>query len=90
MALALLLIYSPPDPEMLQDSHNTVWLCWHGGGGYRVVKAKQLFSVVGMIPDDEENDPGLFFLVEKLGLEVAQLGGAEDELTEGVEGVDEM
>lgn len=80
--LALISVYGPPDDELLEESYDTLWACrYHGEDNFQVVNAKQLLSVVAMVPftppaialDGEElGEYGeeWYFVVEKPGLEV--------------------
>ena len=85
--LALLSIYSPPNQALLDASFNTLWSCTHqGDAGLKVVDVKTISSVVAMIPHSAQNFPGdttgHFFVVEKPGLDVAHMGGNDEEITE--------
>ena len=79
--LALVSTYSGPQPDLLRQSHNTLWACrYQGVRGLQVIEVTHIHSVVAMVPLPQDND--LLFVGEKLGLEVAMLGGFEEELTE--------
>lgn len=76
MSFALVSLYGAPDAELLERSTGTVWSCeYRGEGGLKVIPAKLIASVVAMVP----LQAGCFYVVEKLGLEVACMGGAEDD-----------
>ena len=76
--LALVSLYSLPDANLLESSCQTVWSCqYQGPGAYTVVDVKLIISVVAMIPRGES-----FFMVEKIGLDVAEMGGVEEEMLE--------
>lgn len=83
-ALALLSVYSTPDPTLLADSYNTLWACTHGGDeGLRVVNVKCIESVVGMVPlwgytrpDGKET----VYVVEKFGLDIANMAGETENI----------
>jgi len=80
-------IYSPPNQALLDASFNTLWSCtYQGDAGLKVVDAKTISSVVAMIPHNAHNFPGdivgHFFVVEKPGLDVAHMGGNDEEITE--------
>ena len=80
VTLVLLSVYSPPDRVLYQKSHETLWSCrYQGSAGFKVLEAKSIRSVVAMVPLDDE-DTGRYFVTEKLGLEVACMGGMEEEL----------
>ena len=81
--LALISLYSTPDPRLLKASHNTLWSCEHqGDSALRFINAKAIQLVVAMIPHTpriEAQQLGeRFFLVEKPGLDVALIGGMDD------------
>jgi len=79
--LALVSTYSGPQLDLLRQSHNTLWACrYQGVHGLQVIEVTHIHSVVAMVPLPHDND--LFFVGEKLGLEVAMLGGFEEELAE--------
>nr|GAT61113.1 predicted protein [Mycena chlorophos] len=82
-ALALGTKFSPPDEALLTQSHGTVWSS-KGPDEMIVFEATHIESVVGMVPwvrDGQEE----YFLVEKPGLELATLGGYEEDDTEELE-----
>ncbi|KDQ10224.1 hypothetical protein BOTBODRAFT_116094 [Botryobasidium botryosum FD-172 SS1] len=83
-AFALVTPYSTPDPLLLEQSSNTLYACTHTET-LRVVNVKSIQAVVAMVP--ASNIPLIagqttYFVVEKLGLEVQQMGGAADEVDE--------
>ena len=85
--LALVSLYSPPNQALLNASFNTLWSCtYQGDAGPKVVDVKMISSVVAMIPHSTHNFPGNvmghFFIVEKPGLNVAHMGGNDEEITE--------
>ena len=89
--LAMLCPFSPPDEDILTYSLRTVLACTHLGDDTRqVVSVHDIVAVVAMIPlplnEDEASQPGAaaiyasrYFVVEKPGLEVAQLAGRVDD-----------
>jgi len=85
MGLALVSLYSKPDDYLLSISENTLWSSkYQGDGALKFIDVKTIQSVVAMIPHKPEI-PGLppserFFLVEKLGLDVAMMAGIEDDV----------
>lgn len=82
MTLVLLSLYSPPDKTLYRKSHETLWSCtYRGDAGFVVFDAKEITSVVAMVPLDNE-ETGRYFVTEKLGLEVAFMGGMEDDLAD--------
>ncbi|KDQ09941.1 hypothetical protein BOTBODRAFT_116556 [Botryobasidium botryosum FD-172 SS1] len=83
-AFALVTPYSAPDPLLLQRSSNTLYACTCTET-LQVVNVKCIQAVVAMVPTS--NIPLItgkttYFVVEKLGLEVQQMGGAADEVDE--------
>jgi hypothetical protein len=80
VTLVLLSLYSPPDKALYQKSHETLWSCtYQGDASFTVIEAKRISSVVAMVPLGDE-DTGQYFVTEKLGLEVAYMGGMEEDL----------
>lgn len=73
MTLALIRRYSAPDPELLEVSSNTLWVCGEldEDAEMEVIEAQSITSVVGMVPFD---DNGRVFVVHKMGLEVTSMG----------------
>ncbi|KAH9008896.1 hypothetical protein EDB84DRAFT_1280885 [Lactarius hengduanensis] len=72
-ALALVSLYSQPDPSLLRLSMNTLWSCVYlGDRALKFVDVKAIQSVVAMIPHrpsiDGRSAEDHFFLVEKPGL----------------------
>ena len=90
--LALVSCHGPPNEELLELSHDTIWSCLPGGDStLTLVDVHCIDSVVVMIPHPEPIVPqaglvdvhGQFCVVEKPGLEVAILGGAEEPMGDG-------
>jgi hypothetical protein len=55
-----------------------VWLCqYQGPQAYTVVDVKMIISVVAMIPQGDT-----FSMVEKIGLDVAEMGGFQEDMRE--------
>lgn len=80
--LALVSLYSPPDQDILAESHNTLWICrYQGDQALKVVDIKTITAVVSLpcLPGAPE---GTHFLVEKPGLDVAHMGGQDEVLAE--------
>ncbi|KDQ09613.1 hypothetical protein BOTBODRAFT_178841 [Botryobasidium botryosum FD-172 SS1] len=82
--LALVTIYPDPDPTLLEKSHHTLHAIackLPGPNSLRVVSVKDIRSVVGMVPMPQHawlDGESTVFVVEKLGLELAYMGGAEE------------
>ncbi|KAG2106524.1 hypothetical protein BD769DRAFT_1336785, partial [Suillus cothurnatus] len=73
ITVAMVSVYSRPDPELLQKSMQTVWSCkYHDSEALQLVSAKSIQSVVAMIPHRPKLQSGVvedrFFLLEKPGL----------------------
>jgi hypothetical protein len=76
-------LYSPPDPDLLNKSYGTLRSCLPGGNeSLRVIDVKHIHAVIAMIPHHPfgTNSEQHYFVVEKPGLEVAELGGQEEEV----------
>jgi hypothetical protein len=85
--LALVSVYSEPDIPHLKASNNTVWSCtYHGDAALAVIDVKTINAVVSMIPHvlphPSQPEVGRWFLMEMPGLDVAQMGGICEDLTE--------
>jgi len=73
----LVSLYTAPDATLLARSHGTLWCCgYQAESELRVIPAKSIISVVAMVPLKDDR----FFVVEKLGLEVAYMGGVEEDM----------
>ncbi|KAG6895036.1 hypothetical protein C0992_003433 [Termitomyces sp. T32_za158] len=85
--LAVISVFSPPDPILLEKSSSTVYACSYlGTRSLKVIDVCQIKSVVAMIPDFEVTAAGViqmptdkYFLVEKLGLDITVLLGEKEE-----------
>ena len=83
--VALISLYSAPDPDLLKLSSETLLVCQYLGDSHLVlVKAQSIKSVVAMIPFMEKpgggrprHHNGRFFVVEKPGLSLTELGMEE-------------
>ncbi|TFK49442.1 hypothetical protein OE88DRAFT_1737055 [Heliocybe sulcata] len=86
---ALVTRYSEPHPVLKEMSHGTLLSCLHGGeDGLMVINAKDILSVVAMIPHrptipGESIKQDRFYLVEKPVLAMDELAGLQDEENEG-------
>ena len=77
-AFAVVSIYSDPDNELLQSSHQTLHVCrYQGDQVLQIIEAHSICSVIAMIPFDTYS--GLdttshighrYFAVEKFGLDM--------------------
>ena len=83
--VALISLYSAPDPTLLKTSSNTLLVCrYHGDDSLVLIEANTVKSVVAMVPFMERSEGdrprhrnGRFFVVEKPGLSLAELGMEE-------------
>ncbi|KAJ7728718.1 hypothetical protein B0H16DRAFT_1225948, partial [Mycena metata] len=76
--LALVSVYSDPDPEILEESFGTVSRCdYFGEEALEVIEVGDIQAGVGMIPI---GDDGAYFVAEKLGLEIDAMGGVEEDM----------
>ncbi|KAJ7675416.1 hypothetical protein B0H14DRAFT_2423736 [Mycena olivaceomarginata] len=77
--LAMVSVFAAPDRDLLQESFGTLWAARHRGpAGMRIILAKDVLSVVAMIPfpsnrgtsvEAERKLHGLHFLYEKMGVD---------------------
>ncbi len=80
---ALISLYSPPDKFLLEKSVGALAVCkYRGFSSLKVIPTSSILSVVAMVPFPADEDENAFFLVEKLGLEIAHLGGHDEVLLE--------
>ncbi|KAF8153850.1 hypothetical protein B0H34DRAFT_753304 [Crassisporium funariophilum] len=82
--LAMISLFGPPDVTLLRASSDTLWSCQSLGDlGLMVVDAKEITSVVAMVPHSThtlgDDWSGRFFVVEKPGLDVAEMGGVVED-----------
>lgn len=81
--VALVTLYSLPQPELLALSYGALISCTHKGEeSLCVIDVNTIQSVVGMIPHKPTLPNGQveerFFLVEKTGLDIARCGLQDD------------
>jgi hypothetical protein len=82
--LAVVVPFGPPDQDLLKLSSYTVYSC-QPQDAVIVVDVKKILSVVAMLPHQIGGEQR-YFLVEKPGLDLADLGGfLEAEEAEDVE-----
>lgn len=80
-------MFSPPDPDILEISHQAAYICHHGGiDALTVVDVKTIHAIVSMVPDYQVTVEGdivvpenVFSLVEIPFLKLASLCGTLDE-----------
>ena len=76
--------YSSPDPELFKESFGTLWAFkkqMPGEEVLTVIDVKDISSIVCIAPFLRGTDR-MHFLCKKPGLDVAQMGGLDEELTE--------
>ncbi|RDB17057.1 hypothetical protein Hypma_001774 [Hypsizygus marmoreus] len=83
--LAMVSLYSHPDLGLLRESSNTLWSCRHQGvAGLVVMEVKCIEAVVAMAPHSVailgQEWNGRVFVVEKPGLDVAEMGGVFEDV----------
>jgi hypothetical protein len=88
--VAIISLYSPPDEELLNLSHHTVWSCTsQGEAGLRIVDVTTICAVVAVIPHRPTLPSGVtqdrLFVVEKTGLDVSHTGIFVEEDNDGEE-----
>ena len=83
--VALISLYSTPDPDLLEVSSGTLLVCrYFGDGSLILVEAQAIKSVIATVPFIEKSEGGRprchrgrFFVDEKPGLSLAELGMEE-------------
>ncbi|ETW75993.1 hypothetical protein HETIRDRAFT_53847, partial [Heterobasidion irregulare TC 32-1] len=81
--LALISLFSPPDPGLMEASSNTVLSCMHqGDDGLAVVEVNCIIAGVAMVPyTNGPNSIGTwFFVAEKMGLDVTCMDGRQESI----------
>ncbi|KZT27826.1 hypothetical protein NEOLEDRAFT_1059676 [Neolentinus lepideus HHB14362 ss-1] len=85
--VAVVCLYSLPDPRLLAESHQTFLSCTHlGDDSPVIVDVKDIKSVVAMIPHPAAvgNEPiKRWFVAEKPGLDISMMQGGREADTEG-------
>lgn len=78
---AVVSVYSRPVQSILDESCDTLWACrYTGTGGLRVIKLSCILACVSIqpLPPLTTDPEGLWFVLEKSGLEDVQLTGVEE------------
>ncbi|KAA1473446.1 hypothetical protein DENSPDRAFT_779875 [Dentipellis sp. KUC8613] len=77
--LAMVSMYGPPDADLLKLSSHTVWSCqYQGQSAMKVVHVNTIQSVVAMVPHQSRQEwTNRYFVVEKMGLDIAYKGVGE-------------
>lgn len=61
-------MFSPPDEELLEESHHAAYICHYAGGAatrtLKVVDVKLITSVVSMVPDYQVTAEGDIIIPE--------------------------
>lgn len=83
----MISLYSLPDRDLLRSSSNTLWSCtYRGNTSLAVVDVKEISAVVAMVPHSVNTLGNAwkdhFFVVEKPGLDVAEMSGIYDSMRE--------
>ena len=82
-AHALVSVYSRPVHTLLVESSNTLWACQYTGvDDLQVIPLSSIVACVSIqpLPPLPDDPPGLWFVLEKSGLEDVQLAGFEESL----------
>ncbi|KAJ3899660.1 hypothetical protein F5879DRAFT_810558, partial [Lentinula edodes] len=93
--LAMVTLYTEPNPLLLCLSSSALWSCEHGDvDATRVVNVTEIEAVIAMVPHSTEflgeDWKDRVFVVEKPGLDIARISGfVEDEDPEDNKGEDE-
>ena len=81
--VALVSKYSAPDQTLLEKSSGALVLCdYLGQGALEVIPIKFIQATVAMVPYPHTPQRNRFFLVERMGLDIAFLGGYTEEIPE--------
>ena len=93
--VAMISKFSQPDFQLLKGSSGTLWSCkYEGDISLYVVPIACIHSAVAMVPVPQFDEDGLqflptttdqYFVVEKMGLDVAFIGGFEDSVMDDVD-----
>ena len=81
--VALVMLYSRPHPYLLEESYRTLVSCTKlGEESLCAIDLTSIHSVIGMVPHHVNLPEGLeerFFLVQKMGIELAHVGADPDD-----------
>ncbi|KAF8883746.1 hypothetical protein CPB84DRAFT_1686136 [Gymnopilus junonius] len=76
--VALVSNFSTPDEQLCTESSGALLVCQYQGAlALEVIPVKDTSNCIAMVPFHEPED-GRFFVCEKMGLEVAFLGGGRE------------
>jgi hypothetical protein len=72
--LAAVKMYSPPDPQILEETYSTTKVCTHlGDDGVKIVDVKWIHEVVAMIPFTRRGRDSEYYLLEDMHVGQAEL-----------------
>lgn len=79
--IAIVSMYSRPDPILLKASHHTLWSCsYQGNASLKVISTEAIVGVVAMVPLFGVQDR--YFVVEKPGLDIAHMRGDDETIVD--------
>jgi hypothetical protein len=92
-SLALVFVFSPPDPDILELSSHAAYICHRGGTDtLTVVDVKAITAVVSMVPDYQVTVDGeivipenSFSLVEAPFIKLTELCGIVEDNDDGID-----
>jgi hypothetical protein len=77
--VALISVFGNPDPHLLQESSGALIVCEYRGNNFlEIIPVKAISTCIAMIPFTNNPEDNLFFICNKMGLDVAFLGGAQE------------
>ncbi len=75
--------YSAPDKTLLDKSSGALVVSkYKGNDNLEVIKIQSIKAVVAMVPYPHTQEADYFFLGERMGLDIAQMGGYAEEMTD--------
>lgn len=78
--VALVSVYTAPDPQLLEKSSNTLMVCRYlGDAALKIILVKKIASCIAMVPFHDPADDH-FFVCKKIGLEMAHMAGVQEEM----------
>lgn len=79
LTVALISKFGPPDPNLLAASSGALMVCqYQGVASLEVIQINKIISCIAMVPFTDPPD-GRFFVCEKMGLDMAFLGGIQEQ-----------
>lgn len=86
MTLAVISVYSEPREDLLEASHGTLVSCqYFGDNALEVIEVSCIESVVAMVPHNPPHamdTESHFFLIERPGLDIVNLGNIHECITD--------